>query len=197
MTGLQLVPGGPPPARTFDPAFAALVGAALGGDQLAQSALVTRFERSLRGVTRFYRLSSWDADDVIQATWLQFLLYGRQLREHAALSGWLTTTARRQCLRVLQSHVHEELSEDPEDTGHHDGELDAAMLAAERRAALDASLAGLTDRQRELMTLLLTEPDLSYEEVGRRLGIPIGSIGPTRARSLMRLRASSGLQALR
>ena len=71
------------------------------------------------------------------------------------------------------------------------------MLAAERRAALDASLAGLTDRQRELMTLLVTEPDLSYEDVGRRLGIPVGSIGPTRARSLMRLRASSGLQALR
>jgi len=175
---------------------ATVVRAALAGDQCAFSALVARYERALRGVTRFYRLSSWDADDVIQSTWLQFLLHGRQLREPAALSGWLTTTARRQCLRALQRHVREEPSDNPPERDHHDGELEAAVLASERRSALDASLAALSDRQRQLMSLLLTEPDLSYEEVGQRLGLPVGSIGPTRLRSIARMREDHALQAL-
>ena len=128
---------------------------------------------------------------------MQFLEHGSKLREPAAVSGWLATTARRYCLRLLQSHVRELLTEDPpaSETGH-DGRLDADILAAERRAALDASLARLTDRQRDLMTLLLDEPELSYETVGRRLGLPVGSIGPTRARLLSRLRHDGRLQAL-
>ena len=98
---------------------------------------------------------------------------------------------------MLQSGVREFLSADPALTERgYDGRLDADVIAAERRAALDASLSRLTDRQRDLMTLLLDEPELSYDEVGRRLGLPIGSIGPTRARSRSRLRRDTRLRAL-
>jgi DNA-directed RNA polymerase specialized sigma24 family protein len=98
---------------------------------------------------------------------------------------------------MLQSGVRELLSEDPTASERgYDGGLDADMITAERRAALDASLSRLPDRQRDLMTLLLDEPELSYEDVGRRLGLPVGSIGPTRQRSLSRLRRDSRLRAL-
>lgn len=185
------------PIRTSDPVLSGLVRAALAGDNRAFATLVARFERPLRSIVRSYRLSGWDADDVIQSTWMQFLEHGAGLREPAAISGWLATTARRYCLRMLQSNVREVLLEDPTTSeGGHDGRLDADMLVAERRAALDASLSRLTDRQRDLITLLLDEPELSYEEVGLRLGLPIGSIGPTRARSLSRLRRDGRLRAL-
>jgi len=195
---LQPVPGiASEPARTADRELVSLVREAVAGDACAFARLVARFDRPLRAIARSYRLSGWDADDVIQCTWVQFLEHGSKLREPAAVSGWLVTTARRYCLRVLQSHVRELLSADPtmSEKGY-DGRLDAEVLAAERRAALDASLSQLTDRQRKLLTLLLDEPELSYEEVGRRLDLPVGSIGPTRARSLSRLRRDTSLRAL-
>jgi RNA polymerase sigma factor (sigma-70 family) len=190
------IPGGTPKPAKADPELTSLVRAAVAGDGSAFATLVARFDRPLRSVARSYRLSAWDADDVIQSTWIQFLEHGSKLREPAAVGAWLVTTARRHCLRVLQAHVRELLNADPA-VGEQpcDGELEDAILVAERRAALDASLERLTDRQRDLITLLLDEPELSYEEVGRRLGLPVGSIGPTRARSLSRLRCDSRLRA--
>ena len=186
------------PSGASDSELVTVVRSAIAGDGRAVASLVARFDRLLRSIARSYGLDPWDVDDVVQNTWMQFLEHGRTLREPAAVGGWLTTTARRHSLRVLQSHVREHLSEDPTDgLAAHDGQLDAEMLAGETRAALDASLTELPGRQRELMTLLLEQPDLSYEEVGQQLGLPVGSIGPTRARSLSRLRRDTQLQALR
>jgi RNA polymerase sigma factor (sigma-70 family) len=180
-----------------DSELVAAVNAATAGDARAMAALVLRFDRALRATARSYGLGRWDVDDVLQQTWMQFLEHGRTLREPAAVKGWLITTTRRHCLRVLQGHVREHLCDDPADGyAGDDGELEARIVADETRAAIDASLTRLTDRQRKLLTLLLEEPDLSYQAVGRRLGLPIGSIGPTRARSLERLRGSRELQAL-
>jgi len=174
-----------------------LVRAAADGDPYALERLVVRFDRVLRAVTRSYGLSSWDADDVIQSTWLQFMQHGRELREPAALSGWLATTARRLSLRMLQRHVREHLTDDPacDAAGDH-ADPDRELLAAERREVLHGALAELPDRHRSLMSMLVRSPDLSYEEVGRRLAMPVGSIGPTRAWSLDRLRRCTRLRAL-
>src|SRR5918995_5263482 len=106
-------PTGAPARQPADHDLVALVRAGAAGDPIALGHLVDRFDGTLRGVARSYRLSSWDADDVIQATWLQFMRHGRKLREPAAVSGWLVTTARRESLRVLQRHVREQLAEDP------------------------------------------------------------------------------------
>jgi RNA polymerase sigma factor (sigma-70 family) len=186
-----------PRSADSDPELAALVRAGAAGDPVALTRLVARFDRTLRGVARHYGLSSWDTDDVIQSTWLQFIQHGRDLREPAAVSGWLVTTARRASLRVLQRHVREDLSDDPT-RGDRSGDaaLDHKLIVAERRTVLHRALSELPERQRDLMRLLTTNPDLSYEEVARRLSMPVGSIGPTRGRSLDRLRRSSKLQAL-
>jgi RNA polymerase sigma factor (sigma-70 family) len=113
------------------------------------------------------------------------------------VSGWLVTTARRESLRVVQRHVREHLSDDPargESGGH--AEPDRELLAAERRRLLRDALAELPARQCELMTVLTARPELSYEQVGELLTMPVGSIGPTRARSLDRLRRSTTMRAL-
>lgn len=74
--------------------------------------------------------------------------------------------------------------------------VDANLLAVERHEALLMGLAELPDRQRSLLMLLLEDPPLPYEEVSARLGLPIGSIGPTRGRALTRLRSLRAIRAL-
>ena len=69
-------------------------------------------------------------------------------------------------------------------------DLDAALLRDERRTALLSAFAELSDRDRELLTLLVTDPPIPYADISSRLGMPIGSIGPTRARVLAKLRGS-------
>jgi RNA polymerase sigma factor (sigma-70 family) len=175
-----------------------IVRAAVDHDAPALGRLVDRYERALRSVTRFYRLSKWDADDVIQATWLAFLEHGRTLREPAAVSGWLMTTARRQSLRLLQGRMREQPSDDPMlGESPEGGDPYQELLAAERRAALLGALEELPLPKRRLMTLLVAKPGISYEDVGETLGMPIGSIGPTRLRSISSLRDSARLRALR
>ena len=181
-----------------DPDLAALVRRAADGDPAALTWIVERFDRSLRAIVRFYRLAPCDVDDVVQATWLQFIEHGRSLREPAAVKGWLSTTARRQSLRVLQRRVREQPSDDPalgEDVRV--VEPCEELIAAERRAALYSAVAQLPVTSRRLMTLMIARPGLSYEQVGEALGIPIGSIGPTRLRCITRLSHMSEIRALR
>jgi RNA polymerase sigma factor (sigma-70 family) len=194
---LRVLAGGDAKPAPPDRELAAIVSAAAAGDAAALRSLVDRFDRALRSVTRFYRLSQWDADDIIQTTWLAFLEHGRTLREPAAVSGWLMTTARRQSLRLLQRRMREEPTDDPTLGDNLDGDPHDEMLAAEQRAALLGALEELPLRKRRLMTLLVAKPDMSYEEVGQTLGMPIGSIGPTRLRSISHLRDSTKLKALR
>jgi len=181
-----------------DPDLAALVRRAADGDPAALTWIVERFDRSLRAIVRFYRVAPCDVDDAVQATWLQFIEHGRSLREPAAVKGWLSTTARRQSLRVLQRRVREQPSDDPalgEDVRV--VEPCEELIAAERRAALYSAVAQLPVTSRRLMTLMIARPGLSYEQVGEALGIPIGSIGPTRLRCITRLSHMSEIRALR
>jgi RNA polymerase sigma factor (sigma-70 family) len=175
----------------------ALVNAARAGESSAWNELVRRFDQTLHHIARSYRLSPTDVDDVVQATWLNLLEDIGRLRDSAAVAGWLATTTRRKAMRLLQSRVREQLTCEPELMGDDldDDGPEASVLAAERRAILDRALATLPCRHRKLMTLLLTQPALDYRQVGERLGMPIGSIGPIRARSLARLSDNPELRA--
>jgi RNA polymerase sigma factor (sigma-70 family) len=124
--------------------------------------------------------------------------HGRSLREPAAVKGWLATTARRQSLRVLQRRAREQPSDDPAlGDDMRVVEPCAELIAAERRATLYSAVAQLPVSSRRLMTLLIARPDMSYEQVGEALGIPIGSIGPTRLRCISRLSHMCEIRALR
>jgi DNA-directed RNA polymerase specialized sigma24 family protein len=98
---------------------------------------------------------------------------------------------------VIAVGLREQPSDDPTRGVASDrSEPDRELIAAERRDLLHGALADLPGRQRNLMRVLVTSPDLNYEEVGRLLAMPVGSVGPTRARSLVRLRRCSSLRAL-
>jgi RNA polymerase sigma factor (sigma-70 family) len=175
-----------------------LVHAARAGDNAAWTRLIERFDGSLRDIARSYRLAPTDIDDVMQATWLRLFKHIERLREPAGVAGWLATTTRRESLRRLQAPVREQLSDDPglADRPHSEGPEDK-LLAAERRAILARALATLPDRHRQLMTLLAADPALDYQQISAMLAMPTGSIGPIRARSLIRLARNPALQALR
>jgi RNA polymerase sigma factor (sigma-70 family) len=189
------------PARrrsAADAQLTALVRAVRAGDEIAWTRLVGQFDRGLRNIARTYRLAPTDIDDVMQATWLRLFKHVQHLHEPNAIAGWLATTTRRECLRLLQRPVREQLTGDERlrDRGELPGP-EAALVAADRRAALARALATLPDRQRRLMTLLAAQPDTNYAAISRALDMPIGSIGPIRARGLARLERNVELQSLR
>lgn len=169
-----------------------LVLAARAGDQTSWNAIVDRFTSLLWAVARAHRLDQGDAADVVQNTWLRLVEHLDGIAEPEALPGWLTTTARREAWGVLRRRKRELMSRDEDlPAGLVDPEaaaLDAGLLETERDRQLWASFAELSPRcQRLLRVLMATDPP-AYRDVSQALGIPVGSIGPTRMRCLDRLR---------
>lgn len=175
----------------------ALVRGAGAGNADAWRRLVKRFDPMLRQIARSFRLAPADVDDVVQMTWLNLIDAIDQVREPVAISGWLATVTRRHALRRIQAHVREQLTDDPElGDRPDDNQPESSLLAVERRAILATAIAKLPERQRVLMMVLLTQPTLEYGEISELLCMPIGSIGPIRARSLARLAGDAELCAL-
>jgi DNA-directed RNA polymerase specialized sigma24 family protein len=134
-----------------------------------------------------------------QNVWLLLVEQLGKLREPAALPGWLATTTARECLRVVTAASKaERLGTGLDDSVIFvdDAVIDEELLVAERNAALRAAFAELPPRCQHLLSMLLSDPPHSYADIHRELGIPVGSIGPQRARCLERMRRSSALAAL-
>lgn len=167
-----------------------LVECAASGDQHAWQGLVDEFGGLVWAVTRAHRLGDADAADVAQTTWLRLVEHLDRLDEPARVGAWLATTARRECLRVLRcsAQLVPHGDELPEPAADHAPAHDTALLAQERDTTLWTAFARLSERDRALLRMLMADPAPSYEEIGAALGMPIGSIGPTRARALERLR---------
>jgi RNA polymerase sigma factor (sigma-70 family) len=180
---------------------AAAVEAAASGDRLAWDALVDRYTATLWAVARSHRLPQPEAADVVQTTWLRFVEHLARLRDPARAGAWLVTTARRESLRAIRRSARSVPTDDElrleagADRVAEPGP-EEAVVAGEERARLWAALSGLDDRCRHLLRMLVADPAPSYEEVGAALDMPIGSIGPTRARCLDRLRRLAGTSGI-
>ena len=183
-----------------DPLVIHLVTRARGGDKQAWDALVERYAPLIWSICRKYRLSRDDANDVGQIVWMRLVDQLDKIRNPAALAGWLATTTRRECGRLVRA-------------GHAPGAvvcgLDAEiipderakaveqeLLAAERHAALREAFTCLPPEGQRLIAMLIADPPVAYAEISARLGIPIGSIGPTRSRYLDRMRRHPAVAAL-
>jgi DNA-directed RNA polymerase specialized sigma24 family protein len=122
-----------------------------------------------------------------------------KLREPAALPGWLATTTARECLRVVTAaHKTDRLGTGLDESVLFvdDAAIDEEILMAERNSALRAAFAELPVRCQQLLSMLISDPPHSYAEIHMKLDIPVGSIGPQRARCLDRLRRTSAFAAL-
>jgi len=177
-----------------------LVAAALHGDQAAWQALHRRFSPLVASVCRRHRLLPTDADDVGQIVWLRVVQHLKLVRDPLALPGWIATTARNECLHVIAFRRRHE-SADPMVDQRFDRRqtTDEPLERLHRLQLHRALLAGLNQlpaHHRDLMLLLIADPELSYREIGQRLNIPAGSIGPTRARCLQKLRAMPDILSL-
>jgi RNA polymerase sigma factor (sigma-70 family) len=180
-----------------DQAVVDLVARARDGDQIAWDQIVERFAPLVWSLCQRYRLARSDADDVGGAVWLRLVEKLGTIRAPAALPGWLATTTRRECLRVLQAKGRELPVEDHQRlVDDANSAADEWLLAQERRIALRTAYAGLSERCRQLLALLFGDPVTPYDEISTTLGMPVGTIGPTRQRCLDKLRASPALAAL-
>jgi RNA polymerase sigma factor (sigma-70 family) len=181
-----------PPSR--DPeadVVAALVVEAAAGSQQAWDGLVARYNRLVWAVARSFRLSEHDAADVVQTTWLRLVEHLGAVQQPERVGSWLGTTARREALRVARARgesVEHPSGDDLAVVPDAAPSIEESLLARERDAELYRAVLQLSDRCQQLLRVLAASPPPRYETVSEALGLPVGSIGPTRGRCLDKLR---------
>jgi RNA polymerase sigma factor (sigma-70 family) len=164
----------------------------VGGDTTALDELVLLMTPVLWHVVRAYRLSEDTAEDVIQTTWLALVRRRDAIMEPAAIGGWLTTTARREAWRVGKVG-NRAIAVDDEELAvrlpqQRSAELSAVEIDSNRQmwVAVDQ----LPERCRRLLRIVAFEKRPDYAQLATDLGMPVGSIGPTRGRCLAKLRVA-------
>jgi RNA polymerase sigma factor (sigma-70 family) len=179
-------------ART--PSLEDLIRAASGGDEAAWGAIVDRFAGLVWSTARAHRLSPVDAADVAQTTWLRLVENLDRIHDPERLGAWLATTARRECLRHIRLRGREVATgEESVFEAPSEDRAEQAVLTRERQVAVRRAFARISERCQALLRLLAAPEPLSYDEISAALGMPIGAIGPTRARCLDQLRRAPEL----
>ena len=176
-----------------------LVALAAMGDERAWVSITDRFAGLVWAVCRNHRLSNSDAADVGQVVWLRLVEHLGRIREPERLAGWIQTTTRNECLRILKTAGRTIPTDDDTELEPAEPTLpapDARLLTAERDAALWEAFATLPQRCQALLRLLLADPMPPYNVIGETMDMPVGSIGPTRQRCLDRLRRSPHLSRI-
>lgn len=170
-----------------------LIIACRRGDERAWETLIARHERLVFSIARRHGLSADDAADVTQKVFIILLRSIARLPDDVNLGGWLTTVTRRHTWRAF-ARLGRELPGEKEDVAE-----SATLLGHQTADPIDRwemlqtvheALNRLSERCRQLLLALYFDPaEPSYAEVAARLNSPVGSIGPTRARCLAKLKA--------
>jgi RNA polymerase sigma factor (sigma-70 family) len=168
----------------------ALLMRVVAGEPAAWQEIMHRYGEAVSATVRSFRLQEADARDAVQTTWLQLAAHASRIQHPERLGGWLVTTARRACLHILrQTTPSADHVPVPADTV-------VDPFPGPEQLALDADatrtlwnfVSGLPPRRQSLLRALFTEHLRDYAEVARITGIPVGGVGPTRARALAQLR---------
>lgn len=185
-----------PPIAETD---AALVARCQRGEQAAWALLVKRYQRLVYAVVRRIGLDEHAAADVFQTVFSRLVTHLPRIADPSRLQAWIVTTAKREALLQRSRGMRAVSMTREDDEGQDGGDWDVADEAPVAEEALEAlqqaelirrGLEQLDERCRNLLTLLFTDEDErpAYDEVARRVGMPVGSIGPTRSRCLDKLR---------
>ncbi|GGV08764.1 RNA polymerase sigma factor [Streptomyces spectabilis] len=161
------------------------------GDQRAWSELTHRFTPLVRSVARSFRLGAADCEDVCQLTWMQMVEGIRSVREPDRLRAWIATVARRESIK----HLDRSRRQVPTGSCQDFDDLADGGVTPEERAIRQAEVALVRNAVRHLepahqtlLRLLFTDPPASYADISAQLGLPHGSIGPTRRRLLLQVK---------
>jgi RNA polymerase sigma factor (sigma-70 family) len=172
-----------------------LLDACREGQAEAWDALVARYERLVYTIPFRYGLTKSEADDVFQSVWTTLLAHLPTLKQPDRIAAWLVTTARRECWDRRRGAGFERIrSVDPAEMPETDPWFQGAsaediVARHERHRRLHEALRQLQERCRRLLHYLYNDPHkLPYSEIAVRLNMAVGSIGPTRARCLEKLR---------
>ena len=174
-------------------------------DEQGWNALIERYQPIINSVCRSYRLTPEDAADVSQTVWMKVVDNLDRIREPRAIPAWIKTTAIRAALALLRTRNRLTLLDVSQDNSAawsplnpslYSSEVDARMLDTERQSAVRDGLAELAESHRALLSLLVADPPISYQQISDQLGLPVGSIGPTRARCLRKLASTPAIRSL-
>ena len=178
---------------------AALIARCRAGDGKAWALLVSRYQRLVYAIVTRAGFDEHGAADVFQTVFQRLLAHLPRIDQPDRLQAWIVTTAKREALRERerrQRHVSMTRTDDDDSPGLEDTLADDAPLAEEALSELQQlhrlrqGLDRLDERCRDLLLLVFRDDDdhVPYDEVARRMGMPAGSIGPTRSRCLGKLR---------
>jgi RNA polymerase sigma factor (sigma-70 family) len=164
------------------------------GDAVALDELVRVMTPVLWHVVRAHRLPGEAAEDVVQTTWLALVRARSSIHEPAAIGGWLTTTARREAWKVAKATGRGIPVEDDELARRLPDErsAEAEVVRRDGEDRLWGAVDRLSDRCRALLRIVAFEHRPDYTRIAADLGMPVGSIGPTRGRCLTKLRTLIG-----
>jgi len=164
----------------------ALIQACLKGEKAAWDTLVERYGRLVYSIPHRYGFSADDADDVFQNVFLLAYRSLDKLKDQTRLSSWLITTTHRACWQIgKRGEKYPELDEKIDDVAAPDEDQ---VEAWERQHLVRQGLATLGGKCEQLLNLMFLDPEKpSYETIAERLGMKVGSIGPTRARCFEKL----------
>jgi RNA polymerase sigma factor (sigma-70 family) len=165
---------------------------AQAGDDHAAERLVRQFDRLVWWTVRSFRLPDADAADVVQNTWLRVFEHLDDIRDPQRASSWIVTVARRECLKHLRARRREVPGLDLRDEPLDDRSPHPESSAVDRgmHELLWQHVNELPYQARNLVVALSSNDAPAYADFAQRSGMPIGSIGPTRMRSLRKLRSS-------
>jgi RNA polymerase sigma factor (sigma-70 family) len=171
--------------------MANLLSAARAGSEDAIGQIVTELSPLLWQVARSAGLSQGDAEDVLQTVWMRLITHLDGIHDAGALSSWLATTTKREAWRVRaagrkQVPADQDVFAELPDQGP--GSEEQVILNDQLRV-LWAAIGQLPRRCQELLRMMAFTPRPDYAAVAAALGMPVGSIGPTRGRCLAKLRA--------
>ena len=171
-----------------------LVVACRSGDEIAWEAIISRYERLVYTIPARYGLTPTEVDDVFQSVWLSLLKNLGRIREPDRISAWLVTTARRECWERRRGADYERMVTTSFDSVLIDKEgnelaPDEVVELYREQQTMRLALDQLDERCRRLLWQLYYDATIpSYSDVAEKLNMPIGSIGPLRARCLKKLR---------
>ena len=156
--------------------------------EAAWSDMLRRYTPKMFGVARSFDIDEATAEDLVQTAWLRFLERTHQLRDTSSVGPWLCMIVRNEARRLVTRRRAVPVADGWETRPADTPAPATGLIATEQAVALRSAFARLGDDCRQLLSLMLADPPLSYDEIAAALDRPRGSLGPSRQRCLEHLR---------